>query len=175
MNLGLLLLFRTGLRIGELVALTQKDVFKDRIIVNKTETRYHDGKRYVCEIRDHPKTDAGIREVIIDSDGAEVLRSIKKLNPFGEYLFMKNGQRLKSEVFRRRLSRICGKTTTIAKKSPHKIRATYGTKLYDGGIEKSLICSQMGHTDVSCLEKNYYFNRMDDATKRSQIEKIMCQ
>jgi integrase len=69
------------------------------------------------------------------------------------------------------LSLIC-KKLHIKQKSPHKIRATYGTKLYDSGIKKSVICQQMGHTDISCLEKNYYFNRLDESGKALEISKV---
>ena len=65
-NLGILLLFKTGLRIGELVALKKCDVVGNIIHVCRTEIRYksEDGSR-VYEVRDFPKTEAGIRDVVL--------------------------------------------------------------------------------------------------------------
>lgn len=170
-NLGLLLLFKTGLRVGELSVLTLKDINADSISINKTETQYYENGKLVIDVRDHPKTDAGVRDVVIDSECKNLLRKIRLMSPFGEYLFMRDGNRIKTDTFRRRLSNIC-KELEIKHKSPHKIRATYGTKLYDSDVPKSFICSQMGHTDISCLEKNYYFDRLDRDEKQQLINQI---
>lgn len=60
------------------------------------------------------------------------------LNPFGEYIFMKNGKRIKGQAFTRRLYVICDKVK-IGERSIHKARKTYATKLIDGNVPESVI------------------------------------
>ena len=31
---------------------------------------------------------------------------------------------------------------------------------------------QMGHTDISCLKKHYYYNRMNDEEKRQILNQV---
>lgn len=172
MNLGLLLLFKTGLRIGELSVLTPADISGCNIHICKTETIYKgdDGKMHY-EAKNSAKTFAGMRTVIIPKNYKWILDKIRYLNPFGEYLFMKNGKRIRSYQFRNRLRTNC-KRTGVVVKTPHAVRRTYGTKLYDSDIERSFIIQQMGHTDITCLEKNYYVNRKNDSEKEEMINRI---
>lgn len=171
MNLGLMLLFKSGLRVGELVALKPADVSGNRISVNKTETTYTDNGHLICEIRDSAKTEAGNRTVIIPDDAMWIIRKLRTDNPFGEWLFMKNGKRIRAECFRRRLVRVCN-NAGVESKSPHKIRKTYGTKLIESKVPERMVCEQMGHTDISCTQKYYYYNRLDDSQKVDVINAV---
>lgn len=172
-NLGILLMFKSGLRIGELCTLKHSDISGNIISIKRTETIFKDretGKIHY-DIKDHPKTDAGLRNVIIKDDSIWILKKIRQMNPFGEFLFMKNGERIRSYVFRNRLYTDCKKANAVVK-SPHKVRKTYGTKLYDSNAPESLICEQMGHSDISCLKKYYYYNRNTELEKSNEINKI---
>ena len=173
LNLGILLMFGTGLRVGELVTImAQQDIDGNVIHVRRTETRYKDehGKN-IFAVKEMPKTDAGIRDVIIPKDYMWVLRKIRLLNPFGEYLMMKDGARVKTYTIRKRLSRVC-ELTKVYKKSPHKIRKTYGTILLDNDVDTTLIISQMGHTNILCTEKHYHRNRKDIEKKTLVLDSI---
>lgn len=173
LNLGLLLLFKTGLRIGELTSLNKEDIRERQIHISKTETIYQDkdGKTHY-DIKPFPKTEAGIRDVIIPDNCVWILHKIRKLCPFGQYVFMQDGERIRSYVFRTRLYSNCKKLGIVVK-SPHKIRKTYGSKLYDSGeVPESFMMEQMGHTDISCLKKHYYYNRMNDEEKRQILNQV---
>ena len=172
LNLGILLLFKTGLRIGELTALKNCDIRGNVIHVNRTEICYEDdnGNR-IYEVRDFPKTEAGIRDVVIPSNCRWILKRIKALNPFGEYVFMDNGERIRTYVFRNRLSTVC-KHSNVKKKSPHKIRKTYGSILLDSGAVESLIVSQMGHTNIKTTKEYYYRNRRNADQIMSELDKV---
>ena len=173
LNLGLLLLFKTGLRIGELTSLKKEDIHERQIHISKTETIYQDkeGKTHY-DIKLFPKTEAGIRDVIIPDNCVWILNKIRRLCPFGQYVFMQNGERIRSYVFRTRLYSNCKKLGIVVK-SPHKIRKTYGSKLYDSGeVPEAFMMEQMGHTDISCLKKHYYYNRMNDKEKRQILNQV---
>ena len=172
LNLGILLLFKTGLRIGELAALKNCDIRGNVIHVNRTEICYEEenGNR-VYDVRDFPKTEAGIRDVVIPSNCQWILKKIKLLNPFGEFVFMNDGERIRTYVFRNRLSTVC-KHAKVKQKSPHKIRKTYGSILLDDGLAESLIVSQMGHTNIKTTKEHYYKNRRNVDQIMSELDKV---
>lgn len=173
-NYGILLTFQTGVRVGELSALTWGDVdfSTGTLDINKTEVRYRgeDGK-YVFEVRESAKTDAGNRMVILNSKALRILRKIRALNPFGEYLFMRQGKRIKEKAFSTKMAKIC-ESVGIPKRSMHKVRKTYATNMLNQGVDESLITEQMGHTDISCTKKYYYYDNTTVQEARAQIEKV---
>lgn len=168
-NLGILLMFVTGLRVGELVALKQEDFDGNTIKVRRTETRFKDFEtgKVIYEIKDFPKTEAGVRTVVVPSNYEWLIKRIRLQNPFGEYVFMYRGKRIKTEAIRKRLKRVC-KNLGIVEKTPHKIRKTYGSILIDNNIDTRFITDQMGHTDILCTETHYHRNRKT-VEKKSQI------
>ena len=172
LNLGILLYFKSGARPGELVALKREDVMGRVLHIRRTEIFYKgDDGENVYEVRDFPKTAAGIREVILPSSAEWVLKEIRKRNPFGEYLFEKNGERIRTYTFTSRLKTICRKLE-IVNKSLNKIRKTYGTILLDSGVEESLVIAQMGHTDIKTTKRYYYRNRKNLQQKSEVIDKV---
>lgn len=172
LNLGLLLLFKTGMRVGELVAIKYSDISDNIIRVRRTETRYKDENgKAVFRVKETPKTTAGIREVIIPDDYTWIVRKMRVLNPFGEYLMMKKDKRVRTDAVRKRLYHVCEKTG-VHKKSPHKIRKTYGSILLDNNVDNVLIMQQMGHTDIHCTEKHYHRNRRNSEAKARILSNI---
>jgi len=171
-NIGILLMFVTGIRVGELVAL-KHDVFdEDCFRIRRTETRYKENGKYVYEVKEFPKSAAGVRKVVIPSDYEWLYAKIKALNPFGEYVFVgEDGQRMSTNSIRMRLRRLCVKVG-VCHKSPHKVRKTYASILLDNNIDRRLIIDQMGHTDVTCTENHYHRNRKSVARKTEILSDI---
>lgn len=172
-NIGILLMFVTGIRIGELVAL-KHEVFEENFFrIRRTETRFmgKDGK-YVYTVKEFPKSIAGVRDVVIPNDYEWLYTKIKLLNPFGEYIFVnEHGERITTNCIRRRLERICRKLN-IYHKSPHKIRKTYGTILLDNKVDSRLVVGQMGHSQVNVTESHYHRNRRSIDKKIEIISQI---
>ena len=155
-GLGIALAFQTGLRAGEISALRWQDVYPKYISVSGTEVRYRgeDGK-YIFERQEFPKTDAGYREVVLTDEAIRIIKKIRSMNPFGEWVFCKNGKRVKAQAFSRRLYVICD-NVGIEYRSMHKARTTYGTKLIDAKVPDSVIIDQMGHSDIETTRRYYY-------------------
>ena len=171
-NLGILLMFSTGIRIGELCTLKREDISDCSVKIRRTETIYkNENGEMVYEVKEYPKTDAGVREAAIPASDHWIIRKLISMNPFGEFLFQNDGERIRSYVFRNRLGTICNKTG-IVRKSPHKIRKTYGTILLDNNVDKRLVIEQMGHADVATTEKSYHRNRRNINRKSEILDKI---
>lgn len=170
-NLAILLMFVSGARVGEIVALKHSDFGEDYFQVRRTETKYKTENGYVYRIKDFPKSAAGVRTVVIPESYLWILRKVKATNPFCEYVFCKDGKRISTQAVRMRLKRICEKLN-IRHKSPHKIRATYATILLDSHVDNKLITQQLGHTNISCTEDHYHRNRRSIDAKRQILSAI---
>ncbi len=172
-NIGILLMFVTGIRVGELVALKNEVFESNSFKIRRTETKYLDANdKYVYGIKEFPKSDAGVRTVIIPNDYLWLCEMIRSLNPYGEYIFLNNkGERMTTNSIRSRLRIICRKLG-IYRKPPHKIRKTYGSILLDNNVDSRLIIGQMGHSDILCTENHYHRNRKSIDRKSEIISAI---
>ena len=166
-------MYKTGVRIGELATIKRCEVDDYVIPINRTETRYDDENgKSVYEVKESPKTTAGIRSAIVPTKYQWIIDKIFELNPNGEYLFEKNGNRVKTYSFRRRLRYICDAKIHIKPKSPHKIRKTYCTMLLDSNIEDSLITDVVGHVDIKTTKQHYDYNRKSVERKREVLDSV---
>lgn len=169
---GILLAFLTGMRAGELSALTHSDIDIELkvVAITKTEVHYKDeDNRTIYTVRPEPKTEAGFRGVILNDEAIAVYKKIRSLNPFGNYIFECDGERIRGYMFTRRLYSLC-KKLNITKKSIHKARKTYGTKLINANVDEKLIMQQMGHKDISTTRKYYLFNNLTKEEQAIQIQ-----
>lgn len=172
LNLGIMLMFCTGIRVGELVALKWCDVTNNSIKIRRTEISYKgDNKKNVYEIREYPKTEASIRTVFVPTEFSSILRRLRLMSGNSEYIFWKDNKNLKVLQVRKRLYMLCDKLA-IKRKSPHKLRKTYVSILLDNGVDKRLIQDVAGHTEIATSERNYHRNRKSDQKKEEILSEI---
>ena len=172
-NSAVLLMFITGARIGEIVALKSEDVNveKNTIKIRRIETRYKENNKTIYTVKMFSKTQAGNREIVVPSNYQWLLRNLKAYSENKEWIFMEKDKRLTTLLIRKRVYKMC-KDTNIYKKSPHKIRATYDTILLDAHLDKKFIKDQMGHSDITTSEKYYHRNRKSIEKKSEIINSI---
>lgn len=170
-DLGINLLFFTGLRVGELAALKKEDIAADRksIHICRTEERISSKAEYI--VVDTAKTEAGVREVLLVDEAQEVLTRILRLSdPNSEYLFADECQnRYPAKKFRDRLYRNCN-YLGLRKRGLHAIRRTYASKLARAGVSEALIIKQMGHVDFSITKAFYIYNTKTRNDLISELE-----
>lgn len=171
-NLAILLMFLTGLRVGEVAALKVKNIKDNYLIIENSETRNKNenekGHTYKLDLT---KTETSERIVVLPEGCEWICQELKKLNPNGEFVFVNEKGRMTTNCFRRRLERICEKLN-IVKKSPHKIRKTYASILLDENCDNCMIIQQMGHTDISVTEDAYHRNRKTIEKKSKRLGEI---
>ncbi len=173
-GLGLILMFQTGMRVGELAALRWENVMEGKIRITATEETYVDpetGKK-MCEVVDHAKTDAGERTIILPEAAERTMKAIRAKNPFGEFVFMDKLGRIRAKRFNYWLHRTC-KALGIPERSTHKIRKTYASILLSNQVDERLVTLQMGHTDILTTKGIYYYNRKSADESRRVISSVI--
>ena len=130
------------------------------ISIRRIETRYIDPDTgdYIQAVKEFPKTPAGQRTVLIPDMFSWIYDKINEINPDGEWLLMRKGERLYTYHIRNRLYRICEKLG-LSRKSPHKVRKTYASILLDNKVDSKMVIGLMGHTDINTTKVHYYRNR----------------
>jgi len=181
-DLGIALLFFTGLREGELAVLRKKNVSKDftQIYIEHSESREYN--QYIEGLPKWKKT----RTVLIPEEGRYILKRILELSDKNsEFVFSEVGYSYKwyrTKKFCDRLKRLqiqlCYGSLSAgvnepremdykkSLKSPHDIRRTYDTKLLNGGVPLSVRYSLMGHStkgiDSHYIRDNFTINEKLD-------------
>lgn len=171
---GVLIAIYTGMRVGEIVALKHEDIFQDYIYVHRTQIRYSKDGKDVHEIRDNPKTEAGVRKVAISKELRKILNKLKIENLDNEYLFYdkKMCQVKTIHALTSYLYRVC-KKLNIQKRSMHVLRKTYATRLINSGIDEAIIINQLGHTEIDTTKQYYYYNDKSIKQIAEKIEFVM--
>lgn len=179
----ILLNFQLGLRIGELVALKWEDVNGNYITISRMETTTYqvneDGEVLPNGYKVVPfvKSEAGYREVYLNSVAKSLLQEIKKTNLKNNYydegyifIASRTKRRGTSRTLTKYLESLCDYAGVI-NKSNHKIRKTYISSLFDSGVNINTIREQAGHEDERTSLNNYCFDQNDNTERENELEK----
>lgn len=172
-NLGVLFAVYTGMRSGEIAALKWEDVHKEFIHVNRRQIVYDapDGG-LVYEIADSTKTDAGTRDVVVVNELKTVIKKLRGINPFTQYVFEKDGAPIIAHSMLTNLYRACDEVG-IPRRGMHSLRKTYGTRLINAGVDEAVIINQMGHTNINTTKSYYYYNDKSRGEILNMVEKAL--
>ena len=172
LGLGVALAFSTGLRVGEASALKWSDYQDGTLIVQRTEIKYKDSNgEWIEEVREWTKGRDGIRQVVLSDTAVAVLKQLKDFTGDQEWIFMRDGKRIKAAWLSNKIESLCRKVQ-IPFRSFHKIRKTYATKLLDAGVPEKIITKQLGHTEILTTKRFYYFNNEQISEIKDTLNKV---
>ncbi len=141
----LTLLLGTGIRVSECVGLDIKDV---NFEVGGIKVRRKGGYEAVIYFGEEVETALldylEQREQIIPTEGHE------------DALFLSlQNRRLAVRSVENLVKKYASRVTTLKKITPHKLRSTYGTALYQETGDIYLVADVLGHSDVNTTRKHY--------------------
>ena len=186
--LAICLNFTLGLRIGELVALRECDIKEDTIHICRAESKNYtkdkNGKIHADGYRvvQHPKTDAGIRTLVLTPDAKKYIKMTLDENKANgrndeDYIFVsKSGERMHEYAVNNVLRRCNGvrneKDRFIISGKPsgnHAIRKTCISELHDSQLLPDRMISDFaGHKDISTTQK-YYIHSVTPLTEKADV------
>lgn len=172
LGVGVLIAIQSGLRAGEISALEYTDLEGYLLSVTKTEVRWKDDEgHYHYDVRHSTKGERGSRKIVVTDDCLRTFEMAKALCPDSKYLLEKDGHRIKGHDFSMKLYRLCDKLG-IKRRSMHKCRKTYATKLLNAGVSEKLVQNQMGHTDINTTRSYYWFRNTNSEEDKQAIENV---
>lgn len=142
------LLFYSGLRLGEALAITPADIEGNIIHVNKTWVELHDGRTLISE----PKSTMSKRDVVIPEHLTKVLNDymnmLIKKKPT-DRLFPMGEQRVRSYM-----ASVIARAN-LPKLSPHGLRHSYASFLYSTSKNINIVSKQLGHSNPEITQRVY--------------------
>lgn len=163
--LGIIVLFNLGLRDGELCALKWRDIEfyrgKAYIHIQREMVAHIDdtGAAHGFEVLSHCKSEAGDRRIQLNDKAIDTFNRIKLINKANslpttddDYIFLRH---YKEEIkfctprsFDPRVRKYCRQAGMTVIKSPHDIRRTVLTNLYNVGMPLKKIQIFAGHSSL---------------------------
>ena len=157
------LMFQLGVRIGEGVALKFSDIEYGKIAIQRMEEKVlvFDGENFKSagvQIVEHLKkeNDSEYRFILLTDVAKDIIRKARELNPDGEFIFERNGERLTARAVTYWLSKYC-RDAGITYKSPHCTRRTTASRLSTEGMPLDKIREILGQVDESTT-LSYIYN-----------------
>lgn len=156
----LTLMLGTGIRVSECVGLDIQDVDFDNMGIKvRRKGGYEDvvyfGEEVELALLDYLEQ----RERIIPQSGHE------------DALFLSlQNRRLTVRSVEKLVKKYTGLVTSLKKITPHKLRSTYGTNLYQETGDIYLVADVLGHKDVNTTRRHYA--AMKDENKRKAAKQV---
>lgn len=170
-NLGILMTMYSGLRIGELCALTWNDIdFKSGIIhISKALQRVPDksGKGKTALIVTSPKSKTSVRDIPVPTFVLKLLKQNKRLD--GSYILSGTNKPVEPRTMQNRFKAVlkeCGVRST----NFHLIRHTYATVRIESGFDAKTVSELLGHSNVNITLNRYVHSSME--MKKKCVDKL---
>ncbi|MBO5926680.1 MAG: tyrosine-type recombinase/integrase [Clostridia bacterium] len=150
----------TGIRNSELVGLNVEDInFKDLSFVVTRKG----GNRTILYISEEVATAL--------QNWISYRNEIKDLNPNEKALFLSlQNTRISTRTLQQLVKKYAKVVTPLKKITPHKLRSTFGTNLYNETGDIYLVADFLGHSDVNTTKKHYA--AMSEELRRKAIKSV---
>ena len=148
---GVLLTLYTGIRIGELCALTWDDITKDYIVINKTMYRTK-GNNNKTEVKiGSTKTASSNRKIPLPQC---LLPHIKTYRNNGYVLSTEKQQFCEPRLMQLKFAKMINECE-IEKANFHALRHTFATRCVEAGVDVKTLSEMLGHSDVKTTLNKY--------------------
>jgi integrase len=176
-NLGVYICLSTGMRIGEICALTWNDIDTDTgiISVRKTIQRIyiteHDCKRTELLI-DTPKTKNSIRDIPMTKDLIKMLKPIKKVMNSCFFVLTNDVKPTEPRTYRNYYNKLM-QDLNIPELKFHGLRHSFATRCIESNCDYKTVSVILGHSNISTTLNLYVHPNLEQ--KKKCIEQMSRQ
>ena len=172
-HLGILLCLSTGLRLGELCALTWDDISLDeqKLYVRRTLQRIRDYEGSGTKTKivvTPPKSDCSIRTIPLPDKLCSALAPTWQPGAF--FLTGDTEKFVEPRTMQNYFKAVLD-TAGIADANFHALRHTFATQCVEAGFDVKCLSELLGHSDVSITMNRYVHPTME--LKRQNMEKLL--
>lgn len=173
-NLGVYICLSSGMRIGEVCALTWEDVDTDNgvINVNRTIQRIYvieDGTRKTELILDTPKTKNSIREIPISKDLLRILKPFKKIVNPAFFVLTNDAKPTEPRTYRSYYKNLM-RELKMPELKFHGLRHSFATRCIESNCDYKTVSVLLGHSNISTTLNLYVHPNMEQ--KKKAIEQM---
>ena len=166
---GILICLYTGLRIGELLGLTWKDVDFDRGVIKITKTVYREkdenGMWQLCV--DTPKTKASDRIIPLPEYITNMLHQDYESAQTPYVVENKKGERMSIRSYQYIFEKLTERAG-VRKLNFHALRHTFATRAIECGMDIKTVADIMGHQNASITLNRYAHCMLDHKIEMMQ-------
>lgn len=175
------LLFKLGLRIGELVALKWEDIdpLNKEIHIHRMETLDNDESGSLCTVvaeYTKKKSPYGDRFLPLGEYELELFEKVRKINErcqykAGDFIFCDEKGRTTIRAIDNLIRKACN-MAGIETKSAHDIRRTVASEMFNQGIPVEIIRNYLGHSDIKTTYGYILDNNGKEETSRMILKAL---
>ncbi len=174
-NLGVYICLSSGMRIGEICALTWEDIDVNTGIVSVRRTiqriyTVEDGVRKTELVLDTPKTKNSIRDIPISKDLLRILKPIKKIVNNSFFVLTNDAKPTEPRTYRSYYENFM-KELDIPKLKFHGLRHSFATRCIESNCDYKTVSVLLGHSNISTTLNLYVHPNMEQ--KKKAIEQML--
>ena len=174
-NLGVYICLSSGMRIGEICALTWEDIDVNTgiISVRRTIQRIYtveDGTRKTELVLDTPKTKNSMRDIPISRDLLRILKPIKKVVNNSFYVLTNDAKPTEPRTYRSYYELLM-QELEMPKLKFHGLRHSFATRCIESKCDYKTVSVLLGHSNISTTLNLYVHPNMEQ--KKKAIEQMV--
>jgi len=168
-NLGVYICLSSGMRIGEICALTWEDIDTDNgvIHVRKTIQRIYlveDGLRKTELILDTPKTKNSIREIPMSRDLLKMLKPFKKIVNPSFFVLTNDAKPTEPRTYRAYYKNLM-KLLNMPELKFHGLRHSFATRCIESNCDYKTVSVLLGHSNITTTLNLYVHPNLEQKKK----------
>lgn len=168
-NFGIYVCLSSGLRIGEVCALTWADIDTENgvIRVSKTLQRIYildEGCKRTELIFDSPKTSNSIRDVPMTNDMLRLFKQLKRLVNPSYYILTNDSKPTEPRTYRNYYKKLMDKLE-LPKLKFHGLRHSFATRCIESNCDYKTVSVILGHSNISTTLNLYVHPNMEQKKK----------
>ncbi len=166
---GIILCLYTGLRIGELLALTWNDVDLQKGLISVTKTCRNGAPNSDCtQLCDEPKTESSRRIIPLPKQLLPAMRELKRTSRY-DYVISHRGHPLTIRSYQRSFELLLSKLR-IPRKGFHSLRHTFATRALECGMDVKTLAELLGHKNATVTLNRYAHSLIEH--KKDMMNKL---
>ena len=173
-NLGVFICLSTGMRIGEICALTWDNIDTESgiIYVRKTIQRIYiieNGSRHTELLLDTPKTKNSIRDIPMNRELLKMLKPLKKIVNNSFFVLTNDTKPTEPRTYRNYYKKLMD-DLNIPELKFHGLRHSFATRCIESACDYKTVSVILGHSNISTTLNLYVHPNLEQ--KRKCIDKM---